>query len=129
MKIIIFTLPVFYLFLSGCSSIVNQQEIDELKSCRALNHEKKELLIEIEKIDPDEKKEVHPIHYGVVTIGALASIPLIDTSSFYVMPALTVTYYNNFIGYDKNQERLNYLTKRKKIIEDLSRRKMCKKNY
>lgn len=129
MKLKILLLSLLFLLLSGCSSIVSQQEVDGMKSCRALHHEKDELNIAIKKINPNEKKDVSSLHYGVVGAGTLASIPLLMTNSFYVLPALTITYYNIFIGYDKNQEKLEYLNSRKTIIDNLSRSKNCKKSY
>ncbi len=129
MKMIILLFLPLYFFLSGCSSKIDQVKIDDMKSCRALSHEKEELQKEIVKFDPEKRKSVNPMHYGVVTVGALASIPLLNTTGFYILPAITITYYNLFIGQDKERDKLEYLQSREKIISDLQRRKNCKPIY
>lgn len=126
MKHYLFLLLLIAGFFSGCSSKISQEEIDGLKSCRALNFEYKNIEEEISKIDPKQEKEVSFFHYGVVTAGALDSLLLITTGTFYVLPALTITYYNIFIGYDEKMEKLEYLRTREKIISSRLRSKHCK---
>jgi hypothetical protein len=128
MKYTIFFILLLSIFISGCSTRISQPQLDNMKSCQALEYEIYNIKNEIKKLDPNDKKEVSLIHYGVVGVGIIASIPLLLETGFYIIPGMTIAYYNNFIGYDKKSNKLEYLNKREEILKQKQRKKNCKKN-
>ena len=125
-KWIFFGMIVF--FLVGCSSKeLKPKEVDAKKSCEALVYE---LQTTQQKIisnhSVDKKSSIR--HKSVVTTGAIISItPVFLLSPYwYVMPSLTIWYYNMFIVNNQRFEYKQYLKKRVLVLQKIIQNR-CKK--
>ncbi|MDR2904612.1 MAG: hypothetical protein LBU73_01470 [Helicobacteraceae bacterium] len=127
------------LALLGCS--VKNREVDLAKSCNALLYESESLDFQLSRdrglAESARKEGVLPFHMFVVSLGAMASAAsavsppgtalAFEGASVYVLPALTVGYYNKFIAPKEIIDRYDYLENRRAILDKLLEEKSCKK--
>jgi len=100
---------------------------DRYKSCDALKHEYESLGERPREIADENLSGTDYFHRGVV--GAGAALSLTPASLFspylYVLPVMTIWYYNHFIGSDQVAEQAERENKRLKDLEMLLREKNC----
>jgi len=121
---------IYLFFLVSCAK--NQEEIlYSQKGCEALYWELDIIereLPEIEKRHKEHKKD----YTGLTIVGTGAVISGIylafSTSYFYVLPALTIVYYNTGINHNEVQRKLQTLTNKKDMITNTLKERSCKKH-
>ncbi|MDR1911804.1 MAG: hypothetical protein LBQ52_05605, partial [Helicobacteraceae bacterium] len=114
-------LRVFFAFLAtltlGCAPTL--REVDKVKSCDAFFYESDSIDFQLTQSRPAAeraKDEYVPLHIFAAGIGAMASVaPILVPSlaisggSVYIMPSITVAYYNRFVAPKEAIDRNDYL--------------------
>jgi len=112
-------LLITIIFITGCANKQPQlKQSDKLKSCDAMKFEYQDSIKKIKDIKV-KQKETSKVHKVVLSSGILISLtPAVLFSPYwYVMPSISIWYYNTFFD---NNDRLDYkkkLLQRQKIVK------------
>ncbi|MDR0665518.1 MAG: hypothetical protein LBF86_08390 [Helicobacteraceae bacterium] len=132
-----FIFPLFALISLGCAP--SHRQIDAVKSCEALFYESDSIDFQLARsrlAAQEAKDENVPLHIFAVGVGAMLSLaPIIaPTTGFavsggsaYIMPSLTVGYYNRFVSPKEIIDRNDYLEARREVLDALLEERECKK--
>ncbi|MDR2152319.1 MAG: hypothetical protein LBO72_05830 [Helicobacteraceae bacterium] len=124
-------------FALGCAP--THREVDMVKSCDALLYESGSIDFQLERSGPAAQKAKDknvPLHIFAVGVGAMLSLaPLIAPAggfaasggTAYIMPSLTVGYYNRFVSPKEIIDRNDYLEERREVLNSLLEEKECEK--
>jgi hypothetical protein len=101
--------------------------VNSVKSCEALSY-KKEQLATIPVLESKDMNWQQIGHHSVVGVGALASFhPFLLGSGFiYLLPAITISYYNLFIETDEALKRSELAQIELKSVNEIMKSKGCK---
>ncbi|GHS89718.1 hypothetical protein FACS189487_10480 [Campylobacterota bacterium] len=123
----------------GCAP--QARSVDLGKSCDALIYESASVsfhLAENAQAAKNARSGGVPIHLFIASIGAMTSIATFITpagnaialegGSLYVLPSLTIAYYNKFAAAKEIIDRYDYLEERREILDHLLEEKHCKKS-
>jgi hypothetical protein len=122
----------------GCAPTI--RAVDTVKSCDAFLYESDSIDFQLARganAAKEAKDKDVPLHIFAVGVGAMFSLaPLIAPTasaitvsggSAYIMPTLTVGYYNRFVAPKEIIDRYDYLEERRAILDRLLEENECKK--
>ena len=124
--------------LCGCAP--KARTVDVIKSCDALLYESEAIDYQITRLESEAEAARNsgvPLHLFVVGLGVIISAypviasvtgtSVVSDGTVYIMPTLTIGYYNLFVAPKETIDRYDYLVSRRETLDNLIQDKQCKK--